>query len=118
MNRKGYETVFIVNPTLKDEEVKSVIDKFTDLINKEGKVNKVEDLGIKKLAYELKNQKEGHYVVMEFQSQPEFIRELERVYRITDDIMKFIVIAREQEMEQDYEEENAEDYTEEDSEEM
>lgn len=118
MNRKGYETVVIVNPTLKDEEVKSVIDKFTDLINKEGKVYKAEDLGIKKLAYEIKNQKEGHYVLLEFESQPEFVHELERVYRITDEIMKFIVIGKELEYEQNNEEENAEDYTEEDSEEM
>ena len=115
--RKGYETVFIMNPTLKDEEAKKIIDKFTNLINNDGKVTKVDDMGIKKLAYEMNKQKEGHYVVIEFISQPDFVRELERNYRITDEVMKFIVVDKEIEYEQNQEQENDENNTE-DSEEM
>ena len=51
-------------------------------------------MGRKKLAYEIKKNKEGFYVVLDFEAKPEFIAELERIYRITDEIIKFIVIKK------------------------
>lgn len=87
-----YESVIIINPSVDEEKVKSLIDKFSDLINKNGKVEKVDTLGKKKLAYEVKKNKEGIYVVLYFEAEPILIAELERNYRITDDVIKFIVI--------------------------
>lgn len=90
-----YESVIIINPSLEEQGLKEVITKFTDLINKNGKVENVEEVGRKKLAYEIKKNSEGYYVVITFEANPEFITELERIYRITDDIMKFITIRKE-----------------------
>ena len=87
-----YESVVIINPTVDEEGVKSLVAKFTDLINTDGKVEKVDDLGKRKLAYEVKKQKEGYYQVCNFEANPELIKELERNYRITDEIIKFMTI--------------------------
>ena len=87
-----YESVIIINPTADEEKVKSLTDKFSELINKSGKVEKVDTLGKKKLAYEVKKNREGIYAVIYFEAEPELIAELERNYRITDEVIKFIVI--------------------------
>ena len=92
-----YESVIIINPSADEDKVKSLIDKFSDLINKQGKVTKVDTLGKKKLAYEVKKNKEGIYVVFYFEAEPTLIAELERNYRITDEIIKFIVVKDERE---------------------
>ena len=87
-----YESVIIINPSVDEEKVKSLIDKFSELINKNGKVEKVDTLGKKKLAYDVKKNKEGIYVVFYFEAEPSIIAELERNYRITDEVIKFIVV--------------------------
>ena len=89
-----YESVIIINPNSDEEKLKTLVQKFTDLINNDGKVEKVEELGKKRLAYEVKKNKEGYYVIFNFESNPNAIAELERIYRITDEIIKFIVIKK------------------------
>ena len=90
-----YESVIIVNPNVDEEGLKALENKFTGLINEKGKVESVESMGKKVLAYEIKKFKEATYVVFKFEADPSLISELERVYRITDDILKFIVIRQE-----------------------
>lgn len=90
-----YESVVIINPSVEEEKVKELSQKFTDIINNEGKVEKVEELGKKKLAYEVKKNKEGYYVVIYFEANPGLIAELERNYRIIDEVIKFITIKAE-----------------------
>ena len=90
-----FEFFLIVNPNLEEESVKNLIKKFSDLINTDGTVASVEEMGKRKLAYEIKKQKEGFYIVFKFEAKPELISELERNYRITDEVMKFIVIKEE-----------------------
>ena len=91
-----YESVVIINPNLEAESIKALIEKFSGLINSNGTVNSVEELGKKRLAYEIKKLNEGYYVVVKFEAKPELITELERVYRITDEVMKFIVVKEEE----------------------
>lgn len=91
-----YESVVIINPNLEAESVKALIEKISGLINSNGTVNSVEELGKKRLAYEIKKLNEGYYVVVKFEAKPELITELERVYRITDEVMKFIVVKEEE----------------------
>ena len=90
-----YESIIIVNPEVEETGLKELEDKFTGLINENGKVESVENMGKKKLAYEIKKQKEGTYMLFNFEAKPDSIAELERVYRITDEIMKFIVVRKE-----------------------
>lgn len=89
-----YESVIIINSSLEDAKIKAVVEKFSTLINENGKVENVEEVGTKKLAYEIAKQKEGYYVVINFEANPAFIAELERIYRITDEVIKFIVVKK------------------------
>lgn len=90
-----YESVIIISPVVEEEGIKNLITKFSDLINTEGKVESVEEMGKRKLAYEVKKNKEGYYVLFNFEAKPELISELERNYRITDEVIKFIVVRKE-----------------------
>lgn len=90
-----YESIIIINPSLEEDGVKTLINRFSDLINSNGKVESVEEMGKRKLAYEIKKNKEGYYVQFNFKADPTLITELERNYRITDEVIKFIVIKNE-----------------------
>ncbi len=89
-----YESVVIINPNVEENKLKELIEKFQTLINTDGKVEQVNELGKKKLAYEVKKNKEGIYVVYDFEANPSLIAELERNYRITDEVIKFIVVKK------------------------
>lgn len=89
---RKYETVFIINPTLDDEARTSLIEKFKNLISSNGELLNVEEWGKKRLAYKIDKHAEGYYVLMQFSSKPEFPRELERVYRITDGVLRFLIV--------------------------
>lgn len=89
-----YESVVIINPNVEENALKALIEKFQTLINTDGKVEQVNELGKKKLAYEINKNKEGYYVVYDFEANPKLIAELERNYRITDEVIKFIVVKK------------------------
>lgn len=89
-----YESVVIINPNVEETVLKELIERFQTLINTDGKVEQVNELGKKKLAYEIKKNKEGYYVVYDFEANPSLIAELERNYRITDEVIKFIVVKK------------------------
>lgn len=87
-----YESVIIVNPNVDEEGIKVLEKKFTDIINNDGKLEKIDNLGKRKLAYEVKKNNEGIYLVLTFEANANLIEELQRNYRITDEVIKFIVI--------------------------
>ena len=87
----SYETMFIVDLALGEEGVKALIGKFTDLIAKNGTVEEVNEWGSRKLAYPINDVNEGYYVLVNFKSAPEFPAELERVFGITEGIMRYMV---------------------------
>ena len=89
-----YESVIIINPNCTPEAIKALEEKVTGLINSNGKVESVENMGKKKLAYEIKKNSEATYMLFNFEAKPDSIAELERNYRITDDILKFIVVRK------------------------
>ncbi|ADQ45434.1 ribosomal protein S6 [Caldicellulosiruptor kronotskyensis 2002] len=92
MVERKYETVFIISPTLDDEARNSLIEKFKNLISSNGQLLNVEEWGKRRLAYKIDKHAEGYYVLMQFISKPEFPRELERVYRITDGVIRFLIV--------------------------
>ncbi len=89
-----YESVVIINPNVEETALKALIERFSTLINTDGKVEQVNELGKKKLAYEINKNKEGYYIVYDFEAKPSLIAELERNYRITDEVIKFIVVKK------------------------
>ena len=74
---------------------KGLIEKFSSLISEHGEIEKVDEWGRKKLAYEVKDQKEGYYVMVTFSAKPDFPAELERVFKITENILKYLIIRKE-----------------------
>lgn len=90
-----YETIFLMKNDLTEEQKNKIVDTIKNYLNENGKIINTEDLGQKKLAYEIKTYKEANYYLIEFDSKPEAIGELNRMYRINDDILKFIVVRKE-----------------------
>ena len=89
----NYELMFIINPTLEEEKKNAVVEKVTEIItNGGGEVSKTDVWGMRKLAYPIEKKEEGYYVVIEFQAAPELPKELNRRLRISDDVMRHLVI--------------------------
>ncbi len=98
---RHYETMFIIKPTLVEEEIKAKIDFYKDAIIKNGgSIETYLDMGMRNLAYEIKKNKRGYYFVIYFKANPNLVLELERLYRINEDILRFIVIKYESKKEQ------------------
>ena len=88
-----YETIFVVNPDLSDDETQNVIQKFSGLISATGGVQlKLEDWGRRRLAYKIDKFNQGYYVLMDFASMPAGLMELERNLKIDDRIIRFLSV--------------------------
>ena len=92
----SYETIFIVDVTKSEEEVTAIVDKFKGLIEKNGTIESVDEWCKRRLAYPINDMNEGFYVLVNFTAQPDFPKELERVYGITDGILRSIVVRRDE----------------------
>lgn len=89
-----YETIFVVDLQPGEEAVKALVSKFTDLIAANGEVTEVNEWGKKRLAYPINDQNDGYYVLVNFKAPTEFIAELNRIYTITEGIMRSIVVRK------------------------
>lgn len=89
---RTYEALYIVRPDLDPEQIAAVVEKFTGLVTGNGgQLVKVDQWGKRRLAYEVKHFREGFYVLMQFHSTPEVAQELERILKITDEVMKYLI---------------------------
>ena len=89
----NYETVFIMNPVLSDDQIKETVQKFEDFLTARGaKIVSKENWGLKKLAYPIQKKKSGFYHLMEFQADGHVISELEVEYRRDERLMRFLTI--------------------------
>jgi len=92
-----YETIFVCSPLLNEEDIDAVIGKVKSLIIKEGgEIKNVNKWGRKRLAYPIKRHREGYYVILEFYSPAEKIKELENLYRVTDKIIRYLTVRKEE----------------------
>ena len=89
-----YETIFIADLALGEEGIAALVEKFKTLIETNGTIAKVDEWGKRRLAYAINDKNEGYYVLVEFESAPEFPAELDRIYRITDGVMRSLIIAK------------------------
>ena len=81
---QNYETLFAVDVTLGEDAVRAIIDKFVNLIKDNATVGEVNEWGKRKFAYPINYKSEGYYVLVNFESAPEFPAELDRIYNITE----------------------------------
>ena len=88
----NYEVVYILDPALGEEAIAAMIEKFKALVETQGTVAASDDWGKRRLAYPIEDQTEGVYTLVRFESKPEFPAELDRIYKITDGIMRSIIV--------------------------
>ena len=92
-NMPYYETVFIARQDLSDTQVKEVTDAYQKIITDAGgKIHKTENWGLRTLAYRINKNRRGHYVLIESDSQPPAILEMERQMRLSEDILRYMTI--------------------------
>ncbi|HHW71393.1 MAG TPA: 30S ribosomal protein S6 [Clostridiales bacterium] len=90
---RKYETMYIIDPTLEEEAIHEVVERFSNLIKDQGgEVEKIDEWGKRRLAYPIKDHREGYYVVMNFSAEADVPQELERVYKITDSVLRYLII--------------------------
>jgi len=90
---RKYETVFISDPDLQDQAREDLFDKARNIIAKEnGILLNLDEWGNKKLAYEIKKKSRGHYACLTYGGSGDLVKELERNFRLSDDIMKYMTI--------------------------
>ncbi|MEQ8198145.1 MAG: 30S ribosomal protein S6 [Clostridiaceae bacterium] len=93
---RKYETIFVIHPSFDEEAVKATIEKFKGVIeNGGGTVDNVDFWGKRKLAYEIKKVNEGYYTLFNFTANPDLPSELDRIFRITDGIVRHIIVKEE-----------------------
>lgn len=89
---KHYEVMFIVKPTLTEEESQAKLDMVLDIIKADGEVVAPLDMGVRQMAYEIEKQKRGHYYLVYYKANGSVNKELERVFGITEEIIRFMVV--------------------------
>jgi len=94
--KKLYETLYIVNSALGEETVKSTVEKFTALITDNGEIETLNEWGNRKLAYPINDYTEGYYVLVRFKSAAAFPAELDRIFNITDSILRSLIVVVEE----------------------
>ena len=90
MNR--YVILYILDAGLSEENRVSYVERFKKIIESSGEIENVDEWGVRKLAYPINKKNEGYYVLMHFKSTPEVIQELTRVFRISEDVMRFLIV--------------------------
>ncbi|MCL1831092.1 MAG: 30S ribosomal protein S6, partial [Oscillospiraceae bacterium] len=88
----AYETMLVISTKLEEEARAALLTRFCDMISDNGSVVAVEEWGKRRLAYEINKETDGYYVLITFECDPTYITELERVYRITDNLLRTMVI--------------------------
>jgi small subunit ribosomal protein S6 len=90
---RNYEVMYIVRPELDQEAVQAVTDKFQAIItNGGGEITKHDVQGKRRLAYEIQKLRDGIYVLVKFNAEPHVVGELDRVMKITDEIIRHLIV--------------------------
>ena len=91
-----YEVMYIINPAVGEEGIAAIVEKFKTLIETNGTIDEMEEMGKRKLAYEINYISEGYYVLVKFTSAPEFPKELDRILGITDGIIRSMIVCKDE----------------------
>ena len=83
-----YEVLYIINPALGEEGIAALVEKFKAMVEAEGTLTNIEEWGKRRLAYPINDLPEGYYVLMNFETNPAFPAEMERVMKITEGILR------------------------------
>ena len=88
----NYELMFIIDPVLEDSAKEQTVDSIKRIIADNGEIKKADVWGMKKLAYPIQKKNEGYYVVVEFEANSDFPKELDRRLKISDNIIRHLIV--------------------------
>ena len=91
----SYEAVIVISLKLGEEAVNETVKKFKELIEKNAAVENVDEWGKRRLAYPINKETDAYYVLFSFKSEPEFPAELDRITKITDGVLRSMIIKKE-----------------------
>ena len=92
----NYEAVYILQPDLSEEQIAALVAKFKAVVEANGTVSEIDEWGKRRLAYPINDLNEGHYVLMTFTAAPELPAELDRVLKITEGVMRSMIICKDE----------------------
>jgi small subunit ribosomal protein S6 len=87
-----YETIYIIKPDVEEEAIKNIVERFKALIETNGEIETLDDWGKRKLAYLIEDYTEGYYIYMKYKAGNEIPKELDRVFGITEDILRHLIV--------------------------
>jgi len=96
MAENKYELIVVLSPVLGDEGYVTVTDAIKAKLETEGTIDVTEVMGVKRLAYEIDDQKDGYYVQFNYTSGPDFPKEVERVLKLTEGVLRYLTVRVEQ----------------------
>lgn len=89
---RKYEVMYIIRTDIEQEAVQAAIEKFQNIIKNGGEITKHEVMGKRRLAYEINKFRDGYYVLVNFNATPEVVAELDRVMRISDEVIRYLIV--------------------------
>ena len=93
---RNYELMFVIDPALEDAKKDATVESVQSIIAADGEVGKVDVWGMRKLAYPIDKKEEGYYAVVEFQGNPTLPKELDRRLKISDNVIRHIIINKDE----------------------
>lgn len=88
---RQYELLYVLNPSIGEDALESLNQRIQELVTNQGEILEVDVWGRRRLAYEIEDETEGYYVLINFNSKPDFPNEINRVLRITDNVLRYLV---------------------------
>ncbi|NLJ94308.1 MAG: 30S ribosomal protein S6 [Clostridiaceae bacterium] len=95
MSRK-YELLYALNTSIGDDAIEALNQRIQDLISNQAEIENIDVWGRRRLAYEIQDETEGYFVLINFESEPDFPSEINRVLRITDNVLRYLVTSIEE----------------------
>ncbi|UFJ40430.1 30S ribosomal protein S6 [Brevibacillus humidisoli] len=90
---RQYEVMYVLRPDLEEEKVKANVARYSEIVtNYGGEITNLQELGKRRLAYEIKKFRDGYYVLMNFKANPDAVAEAERLMKISDDVIRFLFV--------------------------
>ncbi|GIP47977.1 30S ribosomal protein S6 [compost metagenome] len=88
---RKYEVMYIIRPDVEQEAVQATVEKFQGIIQNGGEITKHDVMGKRRLAYEINKVRDGVYVLVNFTATPEVVAELERILKISDEVIRYLI---------------------------
>ncbi|MCL6516018.1 30S ribosomal protein S6 [Alicyclobacillus sp.] len=90
---RQYETMYLLKPDLEPEKIAELVGRYQTVVTENGgEITQLQEIGKRRLAYEIDHHREGYYVLMQYNANTDFTRELERMMRIDDNVLRYLTV--------------------------